>query len=277
MKVYISDICALCCPEGIGPTKRDMHLERRVKERVFKELGLGPTRPERKGRVSRTLRTALLAAALISLLSVSAFAAVRFAMQHRQPGETVSGFWREWDEAGNVVSEQKLFFPDAGLVFSFTGPETGADLPEFRCFWLPSEADFGYTDAEGWTSYLSDSGEGDSIPWIISASSVNTAKCRLVMNGKTQVITEEKRGEWHVLEIASDYSDCSGRYVYENSAANYILMFDESRGWLVTVKGTSDMDTLRRIAENLELRESERPRPAFENTETIGVIDVGRG
>ena len=132
-------------------------------------------------------------------------------------------------------------------------------------------------DAEGWTNYLSDSGEGGSIPYIINIYSVNTGNCRYVLNGKPAVVREEYWGDWYVLEISSDYSESKTIGFYDNDRANYILLFDEVRGYLAMVSGTSDMDTLEHIAQELEIRESDRPyeEPAY--TEIIGCIDVGRG
>lgn len=275
VKIYISDICGGCCPVNVSVGDFDAGITERVKIRTFEKLGL--ERPGNKKRLSRPVRTAFMLAAIISVLSVSAFAGVRFAMLHERTEEPVIGYWREIDENGGILSEQKVAYPDAGMIFSFEGVETDVNKPEFRCYYLPSEADFGYTDEEGWTGYISDSGEGDSIPYVVSASAVSIAKRTLVLEGKPQVLSEEKRGDWYVMEISSDYSQCSGRYVYESNCANYILMFDEERGWLVTVMGTSGMDTLRRIAENLEIRESEQPRDSFENIESIGMLAVGRG
>ena len=59
--------------------------------------------------------------------------------------------------------------------------------------------------------------------------------------------------------------------------ANYILLFDESRGYLVIISGTSDMETLEHIAQGLEIRESDIPKRENNLAADIGAIDVGRG
>ena len=75
MKVYISDISALCCPEGVELGEHDMARTQRIKERVFEKLEIERPAPKRPG--FKSVRTLVLAAVMVSLLTVSAFAAAR--------------------------------------------------------------------------------------------------------------------------------------------------------------------------------------------------------
>ena len=54
-------------------------------------------------------------------------------------------------------------------------------------------------------------------------------------------------------------------------------MFDPARGYLVQVSGTDSMETLEKIAENLEIRESDTPPFESPFSEEIGILDLGRG
>ena len=54
-------------------------------------------------------------------------------------------------------------------------------------------------------------------------------------------------------------------------------MFDPARGYLVQVSGTDSMETLEKIAENLEILESDTPPYEHPYSETIGFLDLGRG
>lgn len=274
MKLYISDICSLCYPDSVDLGVRDEAAAERIKDSVMSRVTPRSfAQPRRKNFV----RVALIAAVIAALFSVSAYAVYHYSLHKEQPDTPPSGTWRYYDSAGNLTKEQTLSFPYAGLVFTFSGPGEAYHPPELRAFYLPSEPYFGTTDAEGWTQYLSDPGEGASIPYVISVRSVETGGTKYVLSGRPTVVKEEYWGGWYVLELSSDYSDTDG-YVYENDIANYILLFDEARGYLVTVSGTSDLETLEHIARELEVRESVRPNVSSSSQDiSIGCIDVGRG
>ena len=106
--------------------------------------------------------------------------------------------------------------------------------------------------------------EGDmtsaELPYIITSGSVPTTyKAQYVLSGKAEIVEETDWGVWHVQKITSDYSE-SETFAWMDKA-NYILLFDAERGYLLTVKGTSDMETLEHIARELEVRESDTPNP----------------
>lgn len=281
MKVYITDICGDICPENVTIGAADEARTARIKAAVFESIGAAA--PEKKGarRAKKTVRTLLLAAAIATLLTATAYAVASFTMDRRDvpAGETVSGYWTFVDEDGNITDQQKLSYPEASMVFTFTGPEEAHNKPELRCFWLPSEPRYGITDEDGWTSYLTDEGSGDSIPYLIGISCVPTTyKAQYVLSGKAEIVEETDWGAWHVQKITSDYSESEMFGFYENNRANYILLFDAERGYLLTVKGTSDMETLEHIAREIEVRESDTPYEAYTDVaETISILEPGRG
>ena len=63
------------------------------------------------------------------------------------------------------------------------------------------------------------------------------------------------------------------------SIVNYILMFDEERGILAIVQGVDSMETLEKIAKNLEIRETDIPMPqgSPQDEIQISMMDIGRG
>lgn len=152
-------------------------------------------------------------------------------------------------------------------------------MPEFRCFWLPCEAKAGITDTDGWTRYLQGRGESDiDFPYLITVANVRVDGSQYVINGDAQVIKEESWGAWHITEITSDYSSCRDYFHYPDNRVNYILLFDETRGYLVQISGTSDMETLEHIAQELEVRPSATeyiPKP--NGSSTIGMLEPGNG
>jgi hypothetical protein len=198
-------------------------------------------------------------------------------MNLRKTGTAETGYWRELDEQGKILNEHKVSFPDAGMVLTFEGPAERKNQPEFRCFYLPSEANFGYTDAEGWSEYLSDQGEGADIPYIVSAGNVRSGNHKRVINGEVTLVKEEDWDGWRVTELTSDYTSCTGRWAYER--ANYVLLFNSEKGWLIQISGTADLETLEHIARELEIRDSGRPAFSGEDdaVESIGILDPGRG
>ena len=209
VQIRISDLMDESCPEQVALGSEDKALARRINASVLEKIGAPEQKPRRVGR--KTLRTLLLVAAIAALLSTAAYAANGYYMNLRRADEPVSGKWVELAADGTVLNEQKLVFPDAGMVLSFEGPQEIVSVPEFRCWYLPSEADFGFTDAEGWTSYLSDNGEGRSIPYVIGACSVRPGSFRSVINGEVTLVREDDWGGWHVTELTSDYTNCTQR------------------------------------------------------------------
>ncbi len=265
-----------CCPDSVVSGVGDKAMARRINDSVMEKIGAAQPKPK---RVKRTLRTFLLVAAIAALMSTAAYAAGGFFMKLRKTDEPERGKWVELAADGTVLNEQKIVFPDAGMVLSFEGPKEVSNEPEFRCWYLPSEATFGFTDEEGWATYLSDNGEGPDIPYIVSCGNARPGNFRKVINGEVTLVAEDDWGDWHVTELTSDYTNCSTRWVYER--ANYVLLFNAEKGWTVSVIGTEPIEVLEHIARELEIRDSGR-RPFYEEqgtdyVEGIGMIDPGRG
>ena len=262
MKIRISDLMDQNCPENVEFGAEDRAMARRVNARVMQKLGIEEPKP-RRGK--KTIRTFLLAAAIAVFMGAAAYAVSGWFMNMKKTNEPAIGYWRSVDAAGNLTDEQKIVFPDAGMVLSFEGPKERTNRPEFRCWYLPSGANFGFTDT------------GPEIPYIVGAGNVRAGNFKTVINGDVTLVKEEDWGEWHVTMLTSDYSNCKNRWVYER--ANFVLLFNAEKGWLVTVTGTDPLETLEHIARELEIRDSGEPAFTGEDNmvESIGMIDPGRG
>ena len=272
MELFISDVSSLCFTDDIDiNTTEDRDMTERIRASVMAQIN--DTKPRKN---LKPIRVFLIAAAVAALLTTAAFAISRFVMNKTETDETVTGRWTKLDEEGNIILDQEMDFPDAGMVFTFTGPEERHNEPEFRALWLPEGDIEGNTDADGWTWYLCDNGDGKgSLPFLIQASNVNTGNSKFVLNGKVSIISEEEKDGWEITKIVCDYTDTS--FKWDGNEANYVLMFNPEMGYLVRVGGTSDMETIEKIAENLEIRESDRPPFDSGMAETIGMLDIGRG
>ena len=274
MQIRISDMMDECCPAQVELGDGDAMLAARVQSRVFEKIGAA--RPRRRSKAARILP---LAAVLALLLGTVAFAASEFFMnvERRDAAEPpVEGRWLMVGEDGQVLTDVKEIAPNAGMVLGFSGPEERWNMPEFRCFYLPSAAEQGLTDEEGWTRYLADE-HGDTeteIPYIIEARNVEPGVSRFVIDGAAELVKEERWGDWQVMEVHSDYRNVYPRGYDE---ANYILLFDAARGYLVQVKGTLDMETLEHIARELEIRQSAEPFAPSGYTEMLSSLNVARG
>lgn len=279
MQIRITDLTEGCCPERAEPGKRDAELVRRIEREVFIKLNMDRRRLRRRN----IIRTVLIAAVIAALMTVTAFAAGLFSMERHkvEEGEEVSGYWRFYDKEGNLTEQQEWTYPEASIVFTFYGPEEEYNMPEFRFGWLPEEGEH-YEEqksmSEGWMYSYGLMCQCDIIPCQAGVMSVPVNGYRGVLNGEATVLKEEVWDCWDVTEIQVDYSNCTT--VRWPKPVNYIYMFDQERGYLAYVRGCDGMETLEKIARNMEIRESEAPDPGYGSPLDeiqIGIFDLGRG
>ena len=279
MQIRITDLTEGCCPERAEPGKRDAELVRRIEREVFMKLNLDGRQLRRRN----IIRTVLIAAVIAALMTVTAFAAGLFSMERHkvEEGEEVSGYWRFYDQEGELTEQQEWTYPEASIVFTFYGPEEEYNMPEFRFGWLPEEGEH-YEEqksmSEGWMYSYGLMCQCDIIPCQAGVMSVPVNGYRGVLNGEATVLKEEVWDCWDVTEIQVDYSNCTT--VRWPKPVNYIYMFDQERGYLAYVRGCDGMETLEKIARNMEIRESEAPDPGYGSPLDkiqIGVFDLSRG
>lgn len=283
MQIRISDLMDDCCPEGVALGATDAALTQRIKVDVLNKIKNDAPRPGRRN-VTRIL---LLAAVIATLMTATAFAAGLFGM-HREtvPADEIpSGYWRFYDDEGKLMEEQKFVYPDAGLIFTFTGPDRPRYQLEIKPGWLPKGEHYvacfrGDYTGDGWGNSFGACCSCDHIPCQIFAYEVDTRGRMSVLNAEPVTIEEETWDRWKVTKVVADYSGTEWSSLNKHlSIVNYILMFDEEQGILAIVQGEESMDTLEKIAQNLEIRETDTPAPPGNPLDEIqiGMMDIGRG
>ena len=239
--------------------------------------------------VHRLTRTALLAAVLVSILTVTAFASGLFTLKDRpaEKNETYSIHWAE-SEYG---PEGSITWKDLKYVFQFKGPDECHRI-RFRPGWLPFEPNEARNawsrDEEGWYTSLVSEGapEADPMSDNYQPYMVNTYYASQFYNGGAMVllyqtpdeILEEQDGDLKILKFhaAQDLEANDYRPAWHNDYY-FVILFNEADGWIIVVSGTSDMETVEHVARELEIQETgETVKSAdFENNAVF--IDVGQG
>ena len=283
MQIRISDLMEDCCPEGVELGAADTALTQRIKMDVLNKIKNSNAQPRRRNGT----RILLLAAVIATLMTATAFAAGIFGMRRETvpAGEVPSGYWRFYDDEGKLVEEQKLVYPDAGLVFTFTGPDRPRYQLEVKPGWLPEgehyvecfRSDYA---GDGWGNGFGAFCSHDHIPCQIFAYEVDTRGRMSVLNAEPVTIEEETWDNWKVTKVVADYRSTEWSSLNKwLSLVNYILMFDEEQGILAVIRGEDSMDTLEKIAKNLEIRETDSPVPRSNPLDEIqiGMMDIGRG
>lgn len=252
MKILLSDICSLCCPNKIKNKEMPPQIAERVKNRVLSQIE-GKKKPHRYMPV----KIIVIAAVFVTLLSGAAFALAQYTMSYEKVSGPIKTESVVYDDNGEIIQSRKGFITEPGMILSINGSEEDYYLPEFRCYYLPSEPDSGITDQEGWASHLCNGAGGSDFPYFIGISSLHKGENNFVICGKPEIIDEKYWDDWYVLSISSDFSE-SKTYYYKNDRVNYVLLLNETNGWLITVMGTDSIETLEKIAANLEIRQSEQ-------------------
>ncbi|MBQ6274545.1 MAG: hypothetical protein IJK63_10035 [Oscillospiraceae bacterium] len=254
-----------------------------VKKRMNPETNRKPR------RLTKKAVALALAAALLLALGVTAYATGLFGINIRPATEEELelGAYPVWDEEGNVDYEAGPQYPSEGLTFSLStdGP---VYQTEFRPGWLPTQPNHGYQrgtaadviaqegkpwDPEDWYSSVSfDTGatgsDGDlGIRYQIFDANLRPG-LRLTLMGEYRIVKTETWDDLSVTEVEMLYTDFRGQ-------ENYVLLFSESRGFLIVVGGSNDLETLEHIARELEIRQTDVP--VIDTGSTQGLINIGRG
>lgn len=101
------------------------------------------------------------------------------------------------------------------------------------------------------------------------------------MYGGTGTVEREwTEGDFSCMEISMDYSTSDNPSVAKLGLYHYLLYFNEQDGYLLEVAGSDDVETLEKIAANVELHVTGIKRTAAEAPEDVwvhGLMDVGIG
>ena len=239
--------------------------------------------------VRRTMRTLLLAAVLVCLLTATAFATGLFDIKDR-PAEKNETYTIHWGES-EYMPEGSVTWKDLKYVFKFEGPEESRKV-EFRPGWLPfepNEAVNAWSKTEdGWYTRLVSEGT----PEVDSFSNNYQSYCvevyyapqfyndgaMILMYATPDEITEEDWGEYKVMKFHAEQVIPANEY-REKTHLNYyyVILFNQDNGEIVVVAGTSDMETVEHVAKEMEIRQTDEivRSSDFENNAVF--IDVGQG
>ena len=239
--------------------------------------------------VRRTVRVTLLAAVLVSLITVTAFASGLFSVKTR-PAETDETYTIHWEES-EWMPEGSLTWKDLKYIFKFEGPEESKKV-EFKPGWLPFEPlaemnGWSRTD-DGWYTRLVSEGA----PEVDSSSTNYQPYCvevyyapqfyhdgaMILMYATPDEITEEDWGEYQAMKFHA-YQDIPANEYREETHLDYyyVILFNQSNGEIIVVSGTSDMETVEHVAKELQIRQTGEivKSSDFENNAVF--IDVGQG
>ena len=217
------------------------------------------------GNIIRKLsKTALIAAVVAAALAVTALAIVVFRTKV-QPADGLTGTWNAKD--GN----RTVFFENAKLYMTFD-----SDAPRhevlIKANWLPSEPTVGSLGV--YTDYLSDDGEGPILPYNINTyNRTDIQGIRYCFDGKETLVKQDEWKGFERTEIEVDYTGTPHGY----EKANYLILFRPEDNYLIYIGGTDSMETLEKIAENLEIEVGEEITELYDAGTDIAWFDLGRG
>ena len=211
-------------------------------------------------KVRRFSKTTLIAAVIAAALAISGLAAYYATTVHKTNG--LSGTWDE---------NKRVYFEDARTYVTF---ESGAPRHEylFKANWLPSPPTYG--DAGQFVGYLADEGHGAVLPYEINSyNQTDLQGIRYCFDGEAEVVRQDMWNGFERTELVLDYTGTPHGY----TKANYILLFQPEDNYLVFIGGTDSMETLGKIADNLEFRVGAVIEELYDYGSDIAMLDLGRG
>lgn len=252
MKILITDIAGGCCPENVIHGSFDAEMAKRIEERVFQSI-----EPPKKSL--HGIRRLVIVAAIISVLTGSAFAAVNYTMNFEVREQRVA---RPFHESGYAV---------VGGVISFDAPAEG-HYAGFTASYLPCEPSHKtpYYDEDGnispWCSDI-DCDDGETIYYRISSTQSISGQ-GLVFGARLEPVREETVGDIQILEFRGEYDK-------PQRSVNYMLLFDRSSGFLISIASeVYDFAELEKIAAGMEICVFHNTNPCSYD---YSYFDLGRG
>ena len=201
-----------------------------------------------------------LAAALVLALGIVAYAAY-FSMNQRVPDATET-FRINWEEHPSGYLE----WHDAKLAVTFPNTAESKEI-EFRPGWLPEELSSLKSDA--WLGRLTAETLSDKYPNMTASqpmlietyymSMFNDGGALLLLYYTPENIIEEHWDEQGVDVMrfhATEVLPANDRRPEQTLEQDIILMSNPEAGWVVRLAGEAGMDTLVKVAKNLEIRET---------------------
>ncbi|MBO5555729.1 MAG: hypothetical protein J5927_00955 [Oscillospiraceae bacterium] len=203
-------------------------------------------------------RSLLIAAVLVSLFSVTAFAVARFSMSSRPPaeGETFSA---RFGPSGDWGME---------YVFEFEGPSE-CQAVQFKPGWTPTE-DYWATvgpDEDGWATLL-EAGEiyNEEYKLYQAACVVDVMYAPQFIDGGAMILSGWQPGPivedtWGDVQVYMFQAVATHAMNLEGTAfatGSFVILFHPEQGWIVSVRGHDSMENIKAIAEGLQIRQTEQ-------------------
>ena len=211
-------------------------------------------------KAKRFSKTTLIAAVIAAAMAITALATYYATTVHRTDG--LAGTW-----GGN----RRVYFEDARTYVTF---ESSAPRHEylFKANWLPSPPSWG--EAGEFTDYLADEGHGALLPYEINSyNRTDLQGIRYCFDGEAEVVRQDMWNGFERTELVIDYTGTHHSY----TKASYVLLFQPEDNYLVFIGGTSPIEILERIAENLEIRVGAELTELYDSGSDIAMLDIGRG
>ena len=270
----------------------DRYLDIAEKEKPAMKMEIEDLRaPKAVSRRGRSRKTALIAAAVAAVLTLTALAIGYFTMSGREAYEGEK-YRIVWDNENSCLEWTNLQY-----VFQFEGG-TECRGAQFKEGWLPfapnEEVNDWAKDADGWRTRLVSEcapgvdSTGDNFqPYCIdlyyAPQFVNNGAL-LLMAQEPDKIIEEQWGDERVMKFtatqhqeARDIEELDIHIPEKTLHFSFVLRFDPEKGTILVISGTSDMETIEHIAREVQLRETDEVIRStdFENNCTF--MDVSQG
>ena len=266
----ISDEYLASAADLLGDSKEDnlMHLDQRRK----------PTGTHKAGRIL------LIAAVIACLFTVTAFATGMFSISTRVP-DAEETFQIHWDDSESGYLE----WHDAKLVLTFPEVAESREV-EFHPGWLPFELPSQLAGSLPWNGITGDTWfqrfSAESISWKENAGKypeeyqeigqpllIETYAMSQFNDGGAMLMLYQTPGEIseeHWPDKGVDVLSFHGKQHFDERDIpelemhidaydveyDYVLLSNEEQGWVVEVCGQLSGDIIRKVAENLEIRET---------------------
>lgn len=250
-------------------------------------------------------RILLIAAVLVCLFTVTAFAAGLFSISTRVP-DAKETFQIHWDDSESGYLE----WSDAKLVLTFPEVAESREI-EFQPGWLPFELPAELPGSHPWEKLTGDTWfrrfTAETLCWsekladmpeeyrninqplmieTYSMAQFNDGGAMLMLYQTPGEITEE-----HWDEPGVDVLSFHGKQHFDERDIpemdlhidaydieyDYVLLSNEEKGWIIEVCGQLGMDTVRKVAENLEIRETGKALTQADFQNKFLFIDGGVG
>ena len=201
-------------------------------------------------------RTALIAAVITCLLSVTAYAAVQFTMSGHRPEE--KSFTVEYGAISHEVPME--------YVFEFQGPTECPEV-QFKTNWTPTEDYWGFVgpQEDGWASLLEANEiynetyqlyQPGCVIDVMYAPQFVDGGAMILSGWAPDAITEEI---WEQVQAYKFTATATHPMNPEGTAfatGNFVILFHPEEGWIIGVRGYDSMENIEQIARNLEVRQS---------------------